>query len=113
MKIDINSEPRIKAGDVLRFIESCNRQRIAIIGIEGGILSDGKFIPDLDLVADLSRRGNLVWSEFWKKCNHSAALFLNETDFSNDSVFVMTIIDELDFNDLYKISHWGNETHTN
>lgn len=104
MTLDIRKEPKVKAYDVPMFVSLCDEQDIAIIGMEGGSMTAEGFIPDLNLIADLSKRNNLMWQEFKRKSNQGALLFLKAVNFSQETVFVMTIIDEKEFNQLYGIN---------
>lgn len=100
MKLDTNTEPRVNVCDLPRFIELCNKQNIAVLGMEGGLLSDEGFTPDLNLIADFSMSDDIGWLEFQKESNHGVFRFLKAVNCSKETVFVMTIVNEDEFNKL-------------
>ena len=103
MTIDTNKEPRIRGDKVFDFIDMCNRNDVAIIGIEGGRVYGKSFVPDIDLIADTTVNDN-NWRKYRKACNDGAAIYFDSVELTGNVVFVMTIINESEFEKLYGIS---------
>ena len=57
-------------------LELCDRNSIAIIGIDGFFLRDGDLHPRLDQIADYSSAVADAWDSFVRICNDSAQAFL-------------------------------------
>ena len=51
----------IRLQDCGRIVEACRSSRVLILGIEAFTLSEGKVIPDTDLIADFSELATRQW----------------------------------------------------
>ena len=76
-------------------LELCDRNSIAIIGIEGFFLRDGDLHPRLDEIADYSSAVADAWDSFVRICNDSAQAFLqslcSDSEVVSESEVVVTV----------------------
>lgn len=86
-----SSDIYIRMFGVEDFLAWCDKNDIAVIGIEGFELYEHTLKPSLDLIADFSpfTLGNKKWSVLRKELNQGARLFFKNTEslLTKDSVF--------------------------
>ncbi len=80
--------PKRKASD---FIDLCENNQLAVIGMEGFIYEDSKFIPQLDLIADYSSSEFGDWISYMETCNSAARAFI-ESAKSKDNLFFTFVV---------------------
>lgn len=51
----------IRLQDCGRIVEACRSSKVLILGIEAFTLSEGKVVPDTDLIADFSELATRQW----------------------------------------------------
>lgn len=73
------------------FIDLCENNDLAVIGIEGLIYEDGKFIPQLDLIADYSSLHPVSWTSYKGTCNSAARAFIASSKSPGDLYFSFVI----------------------
>lgn len=87
----------LNVADALDFVDYCDKDDWAIIGLEGGTFEDGNFTPDLDLVFDLSNTKSGTWIEYRVTCNDKARLFLSTFIPASEFWFYIIFSNESDF----------------
>jgi hypothetical protein len=78
----------------LEFIKACDRNDLAVVGLEGFKYEDGKLLPQLDLIADYSLTTAASWSSYRQRCNNSAQMFIEESDARENFCFSFTVISQ-------------------
>ena len=86
----------LAAAAVQRFLEACQGELLAVIGIEGFTLLDGKLMPDLDLIADFSSflRADGTWEVLVRQTMHEARLFVGHIPPRPDRWLNFTLVSE-------------------
>lgn len=73
-----------------QFVRDCEKANIAILGIEGFVLSNKKLYPQMDLIGDFSPRGSYSsWEEYRRLANESARRLLTEAGDRASLVFII------------------------
>lgn len=80
----------------LKFVEFCDSQDWAILGIEGGTFDGTVFTPDLTLIRDYSAERVLKWDHYRNDCNAKARAFLEAFSGENTLRFYITFAIEHD-----------------
>lgn len=83
--------PKISAAE---FIELCEKNDLAVIGIEGLVYSDGNLIPQLDLIADYSSSHSSDWSSHKLACNSAARTFVHGSNSRENLYFAFVVMSE-------------------
>jgi hypothetical protein len=74
----------------MRFIDKCERDDLAILGIEGFVREPDGVRPQLDLIADFSPKGVVgeeTWEEYRPQVNQTARKFLKFAQSTPNVVF--------------------------
>jgi hypothetical protein len=87
----VDGELLLDIQTAMDFIAACQRDDIAVIGIEGFLLEPGGLRPQLDMIADYSSRKKSPWSRFRDLCNRSAAEFLRAISPKPGLVFSLSV----------------------
>lgn len=95
-----SGEAFLRLDDALQLVAGCRSLQLAVIGIEGFVMSPPAVYPDLDRIADFSDSGAGTWRAYADACNDAAEQFLREiapkrrdTDF----VVSLTVLSEQDW----------------
>lgn len=81
----------------LEFIQACEENDLAVVGIEGFRYEDGKLLPQLDLIADYSSTPDASWSSYKNACNNSARIFVEDSDSRYSLCFSFTVMSREEF----------------
>ncbi len=85
------------AKQAVLFVDFCETEDLAIIGIEGGTY-DGSFTPNIDLIRDYSQYQLMDdWCEFRSHCNRQARIFLAAYSHDESFRFYLTIFSKFDW----------------
>jgi len=98
----------LDCSDGLRFIDFCDHQDLAVIGIEGGKYED-IFTPDVNLIQDYSSLNAKNWIEFRLLCNSKARTFLQQFADATEFRFYLVFIKEIDMA-LSKSNDWKSRS---
>jgi hypothetical protein len=82
----------LPASNALDFLETCDQNCFAVVGMEGFIYDGQTVQPQLDLIADYSAASGDTWEEFKKICNASARAFLGQLPTRNNLVFTFVLM---------------------
>lgn len=66
----------LSAEEGLSLSDFCEREDLAVVGIEGGKYDGYAFTPDIDLIQDYSESTYTDWPQFRNHCNKRARIFL-------------------------------------
>jgi hypothetical protein len=75
------------------FVDYCDKADLAIIGADGGMMSEGAFTPDFNLIFDFSDEFASDWQEFKRKCNNRIRSMLESQRNLPESRFYLTFCD--------------------
>jgi hypothetical protein len=78
--------------EVSDFIDLCESNQLAVIGVEGLIYEDGKFIPQLDLIADYSSSRIADWTTYMETCNSAARAFIESAKSRENLYFTFVVL---------------------
>ncbi|MCZ8049795.1 MAG: hypothetical protein GPI90_20905 [Microcystis aeruginosa K13-05] len=76
----------------LKFLQDCQQNELAIIGIEGFIYEEGEISPQLDLIADFSSISASDWQNYQNICNSAAKNFLLGVNIKDKSMVFNFVI---------------------
>jgi hypothetical protein len=89
----------------LDFVADCNRNQLAIIGIEGFTYQNGLLRARLDLIADLSAIETSNFREYKEACNRSAQDFIFPLYKNKGIVLSFVVLSENEWVDYFKPAH--------
>lgn len=77
----------IRLRDCQRVIAECKAQSVLILGIEGFMISKGKAVPNMDMIADFSTLTTKAWDTACLEAADSAAFFFESAKDQEDLLF--------------------------
>lgn len=86
----------LSAEEGLSLADFCEREDLAIVGIEGGEYDGYAFTPDLDLIQDYSELTATDWPQFRHHCNKRARIFLARFIGDRNRRFYMVVFSRKD-----------------
>jgi len=86
----------LSAEEGLSLADFCEREDLAIVGIEGGEYDGYAFTPDLDLIQDYSELTATDWLQFRHHCNKRAQIFLARFIGDRNRRFYMVVFSRKD-----------------
>ena len=92
----------LNAKDGLKFIELCEKEQWAVIGVEGGFYDGEVFTPDSNLAEDYSSINFWNWYLYKQNCNLRATEFLKNFVLEDNLRFYLIFVNEHDFNKIVR-----------
>lgn len=92
----------------LDFVADCNRNQLAIVGIEGFSYQNGLLRARLDLIADLSAIETSNFREYKEACNRSAQDFICNLYQQKRIVLSFVLFSENEWLDYFQPAHHRN-----
>lgn len=84
----------LRPRDAASLVAEASASAVAVIGIEGFVLTDTATTPLLDQIADYSRAEAATWRSFVTQCNQAAQAFLREQELSPELRVTLVMLDE-------------------
>lgn len=77
--------------EALKFVNFCQKNNFAIIGLEGFFYKKKEVYPQLDMIVDYSSLKTKTWEEFQNQCNDSIKKYLSTLKSTKEIVINFTI----------------------
>jgi hypothetical protein len=87
----VSGELVFNAQTALDFVDACESNDLAVIGVEGFILESGGLRPQPNMIADYSSAEKSTWKQFRDLCNRSAKQFLRTISSKPGLVFSIVV----------------------
>ncbi len=78
--------------NAVAFIRDCQKNELAVIGVEGFLYEDGKLFPQLDLIADYSATEAFSWESYKQTCNSDSEAFVNSIGLTDDVYLSLVVL---------------------
>ncbi|PSN12862.1 hypothetical protein C7293_18390 [filamentous cyanobacterium CCT1] len=78
----------------ISFVEDCRLQNVAVIGIEGFLITEQQIMPLLDEIADFSSIVSSDWQDYVSQCNAAAKNFIEVSSKDRKRFFNFVVINQ-------------------